>query len=110
MNEAQIENETLNVCVGVHYRTDLESAKKHFEDAGFHGISEMVYLEEDCNCNDCRWRALDAAKRGEGCCFWQGAWDYSAGRCSLYKFRFTSYNGDRFDDSTGLHCNGEIKA
>ena len=109
MNDAQVENETLDVCIGVHYATDLQSAKRHFQSVGFNGISELDYLEKNLDCNDCRNRALDAAKRGEGACFWQGAWDYSANKCCLYRFKFTSYNGDRIEDSTGLHVNGELK-
>ena len=83
-------------CIGVHYDGHLSDATAHFQSAGFHGVTDVTYLERNLDCNDARLRALDAAKRGEGKCFWQGAWDYSAGRCALYKFDFTSYNGPRF--------------
>ena len=83
-------------CIGVHYDTTLPAAADHFAAAGFHGIRNITWMERDLDCNEARRRALDAAKRGEGKCFWQGAWDYSANRCALYKFDFTSYDGARF--------------
>ena len=86
-------------CIGVHYRATLAAAKAHFEQAGFRGITSIDFMQSSLDCNEARRRALDAAKRGEGKCFWQGAWDYSAGRCALYKFDFTSYDGPRFKGS-----------
>ena len=86
-------------CIGVHYEVPLDDAQAHFEQVGFHGIESIAKMEHALDCNEARRRALDAAKRGEGKCFWQGAWDYSAGRCALYKFDFTSYDGPRFKGS-----------
>ena len=96
-------------CIGVHYDTSLDDAVAHFQAAGFHGVhlSSFHYLERDLDCNEARRRALDAAKRGEGKCFWQGAWDYSASRCALYRFDYTSYDGATFTGpgtpDTGAH-------
>ena len=86
----------LPTCLAVHYMTSLEGARAHFHSIGFRGISDLAFLDTRLNCNDARSRALDAARRGEGKCFWQGAWDYSAMPCNIYKFDFTSYNGPRF--------------
>ena len=83
-------------CIGVHYDTPLASAQAHFAGVGFHGVEAIRYLDRNLDCNEARRRALDAAKRGEGKCFYQGSWDYSARRCALYQFEFTSYDGDRF--------------
>ena len=83
-------------CIGVHYATPLKDAQMHFESVGFRGIENIRYFESAENCNEARRRALDAAKRGEGKCFWQGAWDYSANRCDLYAFEYTSYDGPTF--------------
>ena len=83
-------------AVAVHYRASLEAAAKHFEQAGFRGISGMGIMQSSLDCNEARRRALDAAKRGEGKAFWTGAYDYSAGRCALYSFSFSSYDGPRF--------------
>lgn len=83
-------------AIGVHYDSAVWAATRHFQDAGFHGIEGMRVLEHGLDCNEARRRALDAAKRGEGKCYWQGAWDYSAGRCSLFQFEFTSYDGPTF--------------
>ena len=89
-------DDSLPTCIGVHYRASLDAAKAHFEQAGFRGISGMTIMQSSLNCNEARRRALDAAKRGEGKVFYQGNWDYSAGRCALYRFDFTSYDGPRF--------------
>ena len=83
-------------CIGVHYMDTLHNASEHFREAGFHGITGIQYLETNLNCNEARRRALDAAKRGEGKCYYEGNWDYSAGRCALYEFDFTSYDGPTF--------------
>ena len=83
-------------CLGVHYVTTLHNAVQHFESAGFHGITGISYLEKGLGCNEARRRALDAAKRGEGKVFYEGAWDYSAGRCAIYRFDYTSYDGPMF--------------
>ena len=83
-------------AIGVHYDTTLLAAADHFAAAGFRGIAGMSWMERDLDCNEARRRALDAAKRGEGKCFWQGEWDYSANRCALYKFDFTSYDGPKW--------------
>ena len=83
-------------CIGVHYITTPRNAAIHFANVGFRGITGMHKLERNLDCNEARRRALDAAKRGEGKCFYEGNWDYSAGRCALYSFEFTSYDGHRF--------------
>ena len=83
-------------CVAVHYDTDLPSAAQHFRSVGFHNVTHITWLERRLNCNAARRRALDAAKRGEGKCYWQGDWDYSANQCALYAFKFTSYDGPMF--------------
>ena len=83
-------------ALGVHYQVSIADAEQHFRDAGFHGIHDLRRMESDLNCNEARRRALDAAKRGEGKVFWQGAWDYSANRCCIYSFDFTSYDGPLF--------------
>ena len=89
----------LPTAIGVHYDTALMAASSHFTGVGFHGITGIRYLDRNLDCNEARRRALDAAKRGEGKCFWQGAWDYSAGRCALYQFDYTSYDGPTFTAS-----------
>ena len=94
-------------CIGVHYDTPLADAALHFRGAGFHGVERIAWLERDLNCNEARRRALDAAKRGEGKCFWQGAWDYSANRCALYQFEFSSYDGPTFKGS-GPDCAAHV--
>lgn len=83
-------------CIGVHYAVDAVSAKQHFEGCGFRGISHIEAMDRNLDCNEARRRALDAAKRGEGKCFWTGAWDYSVNRCDLWLFRFKTYDGPRF--------------
>ena len=83
-------------CLGVHYQTSLNNALQHFEGVGFDGITGISYLDRELDCNEARRRALDAAKRGEGKAYWQGAWDYSAGRCAVYRFDYTSYDGPTF--------------
>ena len=83
-------------ALGVHYVTTLHNAMMHFTAKGFAGITGISYLETDLNCNAARRRALDAAKRGEGKCWWEGDWDYSAGRCAIYRFDYTSYDGPTF--------------
>ena len=94
-------------CLGVHYEGRLEDVQAHFEGAGFHGITGIRIFENKLDCNEARRRALDAAKRGEGKCFWQGAWDYSAGRCNIYAFEFTSYDGETFTGS-GPDCEAHV--
>ena len=89
-------DDSLPTCIGVHYVADIPDAIEHFKQAGFAGITGMAREASNLDCNEARRRALDAAKRGEGKCYWQGAWDYSAGRCALYKFDFTSYDGPTF--------------
>ena len=96
MAEHVIIDDSPPTCIGVHYESAIWSATRHFQDVGFHGISGMSVMEHSLDCNEARRRALDSAKRGEGKCFWQGNWDYSASRCALYKFNFTSYDGSRF--------------
>ena len=86
-------------AIGVHYDVDLTSAAQHFRQVGFQGVRRIECIAGQLDCNEARRRALDAAKRGEGKCFWQGDWDYSANRCALYKFDFTSYDGPRFKGS-----------
>ena len=83
-------------CIGVHYEVPLSDAKRHFESVGFQGVQDITTIATDLNCNEARRRALDAAQRGEGKCYWRGDWDYSANPCALYMFEFTSYDGPRF--------------
>ena len=107
MNDAQIQAGTTNKAIAVHYDVSVVDAKHHFESAGFNGIHHLEHLDRDLNCNEARRRALDAAKRGEGCCFWQGGWDYSANHCALFTFRFTSYDGPTFSGNSNdalAHC------
>ena len=97
-------------AVGVHYMDTLHNAVQHFEGAGFRGITGISFFDTNLDCNEARRRALDAAKRGEGKAFWQGAWDYSAGRCAIYRFDYTSYDGPRFkgnSDAAKLHVDCE---
>ena len=96
MTEHVTIDDSLPTCIGVHYEARLPDAKAHFEGAGFQGVQDISTIATNLDCNEARRRALDAARRGEGKCFWQGAWDYSAGRCALYMFEFTSYDGARF--------------
>ena len=105
--DSQIENENTNLGIGVHYRVGVPDAVKHFEAVGFSGVRGMKVLEDNVNCNTARNEALDAAERGEGCAFWQGAWDYSANICRLWTFRFNSYTGDKIGGDTEAaraHC------
>ena len=83
-------------CIGVHYAVGVVDAKAHFESCGFRGISHIEVMDRDLNCNEARRRALDAARRGEGKCYWNGNWDYSANHCNLWLFRFKSYDGPTF--------------
>ena len=95
-------------ALGVHYMDTLHNALQHFEAAGFHGITGISYFDTNLNCNAARIRALDAAREGEGKAFWQGAWDYSAGRCAIYRFDYTSYAGPTFmgtSEAAKLHVN-----
>ena len=96
MSEHVVIDDSLPTCLGVHYVTTPSNAKIHFTNAGFRGIQGLTKLERNLDCNEARRRALDAAKRGEGKCFWQGQWDYSANRCAIYKFDFTSYDGPKW--------------
>lgn len=103
----------LPTCIGVHYDGNLVDAQQHFEGAGFRGINAIQYLDRNLDCNEARRRALNAAQNGEGKCFWQGAWDYSAGRCALYQFNFTSYDGPKIHGDTPtarLHADWEEQA
>ena len=98
------------VCLGVHYNTSVVHAKEHFESEGFRGMSTVGTLDglETYDCNEARRRALDAARRGQGLCYWRGDWDYSAGRCKIYVFTYTSYDGPKIDgdsDEVKLHAN-----
>ena len=99
MSEHVTIDDSLPTCIGVHYETRLSDAQAHFESVGFKGVQDITVLANNLDCNEARRRALDAAKRGEGKCCWQGAWDYSANRCALYLFEFTSYDGPRFKGS-----------
>ena len=101
-------DDSLPTAIGVHYRASLDAAKAHFRQAGFRGIRDMTIMQSSLDCNEARRRALDAAMRGEGRCFWQGAWDYSAGRCALYKFDFTSYDGPRFKASRSPEAEAHV--
>ena len=83
-------------CLGVHYAVTIGDAIAHFEDEGFRGISGMGRFEQALDCNEARRRALDAAKRGEGRCWWSGAWDYSVQPCTIWRFDYTSYDGPTF--------------
>ena len=97
-------------CIGVHYTAPIWAASRHFQDAGFRGIEDMAVMESGLDCNEARRRALNAAEQGEGKCFWQGDWDYSAGRCALYKFDYTSYDGPKIHADTPtarLHADWE---
>ena len=99
-------------CIGVHYRATLAAAKAHFEQAGFRGITRIDFMQSSLDCNEARRRALNAAENGEGKCFWQGDWDYSAGRCALYKFDYTSYDGPKIHGDTAaarLHADWEAE-
>ena len=103
-------DDSLPTCIGVHYVVGLEAAITHFRQAGFRGITGMSVMEMNLDCNEARRRALNAAENGEGKCFWQGDWDYSAGRCSLYKFGYTSYDGPKIHGDTPaarLHADWE---
>ena len=93
-------DDNLPVCIGVHYRASLPAARDHFSLAGFRGIKDMTIMQSSLDCNEARRRALDAAENGEGRCFWQGDWDYSAGRCALYQFDYTSYDGPKIHGDT----------
>ena len=96
MTDHVIVDDSPPTAIGVHYDTALTAAGAHFTGVGFHGITDIRYLDRNLNCNEARRRALDAAKRGEGKCFWQGDWDYSANHCALYQFEFDSYDGATF--------------
>ena len=94
-------------CLGVHYAVSPAAAEAHFAAAGFKGISGMRVFERAENCNEARRRALSAARAGEGKCFWEGAWDYSANACQIYAFEYTSYDGPMIDggsDEVKLHA------
>ena len=100
----------LPTCIGVHYRAAKHAAITHFAKAGFQGIRNMTVLQSSLDCNEARRRALNAAENGEGKAFWQGDWDYSAGRCSLYSFNYTSYDGPKIHgdtDAAKLHADWE---
>ena len=98
MNEHVQVDEGRPGCIGVHYRASIPAAAAHFHAAGFRGIRNMQIVQSSLDCNEARRRALDRAQRSEDLkCFWQGDWDYSAGRCALYQFDFDSYEGARFN-------------
>ena len=98
MSEQHVQvDEGRPTCVGVHYRASITAAIEHFHSAGFRGIRDMSIMQSSLDCNEARRRALDAARGSESLkCYWQGAWDYSAGRCALYRFDYDSYDGPRF--------------
>ena len=98
MNDAIIQNGNTDRCVAVHYNAGVQTAQDHFRDAGFHGVTRFEVIDRDLDCNEARRRVNDMAARGEGVAFYQGVWDYSADRCSIYRFRFTSYEGPRTTD------------
>ena len=84
-------------AIAVGYMATLHEATKTFEAAGFRGITDISFLESDLDCNEARRRALDAARRGEGKCWWEGDYEYGVwNRCGLYKFDYTSYDGPTF--------------
>ena len=84
----------------VHYNTSIEDATKHFTDAGFNNVRSMVKQDPGCNCNNARKQVVAIAKRQGKKAFFQGGWDYSAGRCAIYEFTYDSYTGD-LHDGTG---------
>ena len=99
-------------CIGVHYDVPMLDAITHFESVGFRGITTLAFskMERRLDCNEARRRALNAAMNGEGKCFWSGSWDYSAGRCALYKFDYTSFDGPKLHgegDAVKLHADWE---
>ena len=100
MSEHVTIDDSLPTCIGVHYEARLSDATRHFEGAGFKGVQDITVLTSNLDCNEARRRALSAAENGEGKCFWQGDWDYSAGRCALYKFDYTSYDGPKIHGDT----------
>ena len=95
MLEGFIDAGSNDTALGVHYDVDLNDAIKHFEEAGFTGISniEKVKGEIGCNCNMQRNTVIDMAKRYIGLYFFQGNWDSSLNKCTIYKFKFTAYEG-----------------
>ena len=110
MSEHVTIDDSLPTCIGVHYMVGVIDARRHFEEAGFRGISHIEVMSRNLDCNEARRRALNAAENGEGRCFWQGDWDYSAGRCALFKFGYTSYDGPKIHGDTAaarLHADWE---
>ena len=71
----------------VHYRASLPDAMREFKARGFDGIRNMTRLVDDVDCNTARSDARDAYVQCKvGGYNWEGAWDFSAGRCSVYAF------------------------
>ena len=101
MLQGFIDAETNNVCLGVHYVTDLENASRHFESSGFSGVRDIEIMdgETNLNCNDARTRVVDMGKRFLGQYYFSGSWDYSVGRCAIYRFKFDSYTGPGQSDA-----------
>lgn len=88
-------------CYGVHYECSPAEATAHFESRGFRDIGPIVKLDSDCNCNDARRSAVAIAKRQNKTWFFEGQWDYSAGRCAIYEFTYGGYVGATRKGSEG---------
>ena len=81
----------------VHYDQTIEDATRHFEAVGFQGVSSMVKQDPGCNCNDARSQVVAIAHRQDAKWFFEGEWDYSAGRCAIYEFVYDAFTGHMVD-------------
>ena len=106
--DIRIQRGTNNTCIAVHYMTSTRSAIEHFTSKGFDKIGNMEAVEDNLNCNEARNRCTDMAERGDGVWYFDGNWDYSAGRCSIYKFTFASYDGWRTTDPSYVNFVGYV--
>lgn len=79
--------------VAVHYDGSLHDGVAHFTARGFRGITGIKKVQTGCGCNDARKEVIAIAKRQDVKWFFEGEWDFSAGRCTIYEFEYDAFTG-----------------
>ena len=80
-------------CYGIHWNTDLATAKTQFESWGFHGVADIDKLEV-LNGNDARAKIRSEASLAGAKWFYLGETDLGTGDDSaIYRFEFDTYSG-----------------
>lgn len=103
----------MQTALGVHYDTDLETARKEFERRGYGGITAIDYWNEygaQLGCEDARARARSEAD-GDGSpyCYEFEGHEFipdaiNANKCRIYRFTFERYTGKPGDGVHKKNC------